>query len=112
MLHVTGIHELPLQEHGSFRAYDFYTFPNKPLFFFMSAVEVFQKLWGKEELLAVSNFFFSHSVFYFAEIFPPFSSNSELSSENCLILKESEIFRLGMAEGKGLTIQYPVLTTI
>ena len=52
-------------------------------------------LWEKKKLLIMSNFSFSHSVFYpFGEL-PPTLSNSTLSSANAFSLEESEICRLG-----------------
>ena len=50
-------------------------------------------LWVKEKLLVMSNFSFSHSVFY---PFLPFSSNLKLPSANSFSLEESKLCRLVM----------------
>ena len=53
-------------------------------------------MWEKENLLVMSNFSFSHSVFYtLLENFPPFSLNSKSSSADFLSLEEFNICRLG-----------------
>ena len=39
-------------------------FPNKPLFFTCLQNKSFRPMWEKEKLLVMSNFSFSHSVFY------------------------------------------------
>ena len=40
------------------------TFPNKPWFLRVHSTGLLKTLWEKEKLLVMSNFFFSHSVFY------------------------------------------------
>ena len=39
-------------------------FPNKPWFLHVCGTSLLKTLWEKEELLLMSNFSFSHSVFY------------------------------------------------
>ena len=42
----------------------FNPFPNKPWFLRVCSTSIFKTLWEKEKLLVMSNFSFSHSVFY------------------------------------------------
>ena len=42
----------------------FNPFPNKPLFLCVCTTSLLKTLWEKEKLLIMSNFSFSHSVFY------------------------------------------------
>ena len=42
----------------------FNPFPNKPWFLRICSASCLKTLWGKEKLLATSNFSFSHSIFY------------------------------------------------
>ena len=48
-------------------------------------------LWEKEKLLIMSNFSFSHKVFYLLE-FVPFSLNLKVSSANYLSLEAFVVF--------------------
>ena len=62
--------------------------------FYVSAVKVLKTLWEKENLLLMSNFSFSHSVFdQFTRLvnFLSFPSNLKLSSANSFNLEESKI---------------------
>ena len=48
-------------------------FPNKPWFLRVCHTRLMKTLWEKEKLLVMSNFSFSHSVFYpFEELFAIF----------------------------------------
>ena len=48
-------------------------FPNKPWFLRVCSISLLKTLWEKEKLLVMSNFSFSHSVFYlFGELFAIF----------------------------------------
>ena len=44
--------------------YDFNPFRNKPWFLRVCSVSLLKKLWEKEKVRVMSNFSFSHSVFY------------------------------------------------
>ena len=48
-------------------------FTNKPWFFRVCSPSLKKTLWGKEKLLVMSNFSFSHSVFYLFKKFLTFS---------------------------------------
>ena len=67
-----------------------YPFPKQALVF-----TCLKTLWEKEKLLMISNFSFSHSVFYPLDNFLLFSTNSKLSSANSFSLEESKTFCLG-----------------
>ena len=54
----------------NFRPAQFDPFPNKPWFLRVCSKSLLKGLWEKEKLLVMSNFSFSHSVFYiFRELF-------------------------------------------
>ena len=59
--------------------------------------------------LVMSNFSFSHSVFYWSEDFLPFSPNLKLLSANSFNLEESKILCLGKGYYGILKIMYPIL---
>ena len=61
------------------------------MFLCVCSTSLLKTLLEKEKLLIMSNFSFSHSVFYPFRDFPSFSSNSKLSSANSLSLEESKI---------------------
>ena len=71
--------------------------PNKPWFLHVCSRSLLKTLWEKEKLLVMSNFFYSHSVFYPNPFknFLPFLSNLKLSSAESFSLEESKICRLG-----------------
>ena len=74
----------------------FNPFPNKPWFLRVCSTSHLKTLWEKEKLLVMTNFSFSHSVFYpFGELFLPFSSNLKLSSAKSFSLEESKMCSLG-----------------
>ena len=58
------------QDHSNIKARKggkrtaFNTFPNKPWFLRVCRISLLKTLWEKEKLLVMSNFSFSHSVFY------------------------------------------------
>ena len=56
--------------------------PNKPWFLRVCSTSLLKTLLEKKKLLVTSNFFFSNSVFYPLENFPPFSSYLKFASEN------------------------------
>ena len=51
----------------SFVAIVFNPFPNKPWFLRVYSTSLLKTLWEKEKLLVMSNFSFSHGVFYWLE---------------------------------------------
>ena len=56
--------------HSHSICYTFNLFPNKPLFLCFYSTSHLETLWEKEKLLVMSNFSFSHFVFYcFGELF-------------------------------------------
>ena len=67
-------------------------FLNKPWFLHIYSISLLKTLLEKEELLVMSNFSFSHSVFYH---FVPLSSNLKLSSANSFRMEDSKICRMG-----------------
>ena len=70
-------------------------FPNKPWFLPVCSTSFLKTLWEKEKLLMMSNFSFSHSVFYpFGELSAIFIK-LKLPSGNSFSLAESKICRLG-----------------
>ena len=71
-----------------------YPFPNKLWFLRVCCTSLLKTLWKKKIFLLTSNFFFSQCFLSFQN-FPPFSSNSKLSSANSFSLEESKIYRLG-----------------
>ena len=50
--------------NGKFKCSKLNPFPNKPLFLHVCSTGLLKTLWEKEELLVMSIFCFSHSVFY------------------------------------------------
>ena len=71
-------------------------FPNKPWFLCVCSTSLLKTLWEKEQLLIMSNFSFSHSVFHLGlENTLPFSSNLKLSTANSFSLEGSKICRFG-----------------
>ena len=78
------------------------SFPKKPWFLRVCSTILLKTLWEKKKLLVMSNFSFSHSVFYpLQELLFPFLSKLKMLSANCFSLEESKICRMG---GKGLTL--------
>ena len=65
---------------------------NKPLFSRVCSTSILKRLGEKEKLLVMSNFSFSHSVFYLFEKLSSFSSNSKLSSANSFSLEEPKVW--------------------
>ena len=66
----------------------FNPFPNQHSSgFYESAVLVFENQWGKEKLLVMIIFSFSHSVFYILPELPAISPNLKLSSGNSFNLE-------------------------
>ena len=74
---------------------DVNSFPNKPWFSRVCNVSLLKTLWKKEKLLVMSNFSFSHCVFFpfwkLSAIFIIF----ELLSANSFSFKESQFCRCG-----------------
>ena len=66
-------------------------FPNKLWFLRVCGRSLLKTLWEKEKLLVMSNFSFSHSVFYPFGNFVPFSSNLKLSSAKSFGFEKSKI---------------------
>ena len=79
----------------------FNPFPNNPWFLHVCSESLLKTLWEKEKLLVMSNFSFSHSVFYPFGGLCAISSNLKLSSTNSF---EFGIVLI-LSFGKGLTTQ-------
>ena len=56
----------------------FNSFPNRPWFFRICSISLLKTLWEKEKLLIMSNFSFSHIVFYLFREFSAIFINSEI----------------------------------
>ena len=71
-------------------------FPNNPWYIRVCSSSLLKTPWEKEKLLAMSNFSFSHGVFYpFGELPVILSNLKLLSSVISFSLEESKICRLG-----------------
>ena len=77
-------------------------FPNKPWFLRVWRRSFLKTPWEKEKLLLLSNFTFSHSVFYPLENFQSFLSNLKLSSAKSVSLEQSKICHFGKGLKSGL----------
>ena len=69
----------------------FNPFPNKPWFLLVCSRSLLKTLREKEKLLIMSNFSFSHSVFYLFGELSASSTNLKLLSANSMSLEESKI---------------------
>ena len=84
-------------------------FPNKPLFLYVCSRNLLKILWEKEKLLAMSNFSFSHSVFYMlGELSAIFKQKLKLSSATSFSVEEFKICHLG--QSKPIITQCRILT--
>ena len=90
---------LPMEEVSRTSIFSFSNsltlFPNKPCFLSVCSTGPLKTLWEKDKSLIMSNFSFSHSVFYRLENFLSFSSSLKLLSANSFSLEESKICCLG-----------------
>ena len=74
-------------------------FPNKPWFLHVCITSLSKTWWKKKKLLVMSNFFFSHSVFYpFGELSTIFI---KFEAVICKLSRFGSIYNLSF--GKGLT---------
>ena len=82
-------------------------FPNKPWFLCVCCSSLLKTLWKKEKLLIMSNFTFSHSVFY------PFGGLSVIFMEFKFVV--GKLFQFGRVKnllfGKGLICRMVILFT-
>ena len=63
---LTSLKFCSLVTFGQYSApqYCFHTFPKKPWFICVCSTTLLKTIWEKEKLLIMSNFYFSHSVYY------------------------------------------------
>ena len=76
--------KIEFQDQMAKNAYNELTFSKTSPGFYVSAVQVLETLWEKEKLLIMSNFSFSHSVFYwFGEVSAIFIKFKIVSCKLC-----------------------------
>ena len=76
----------------------FNPFPNKPGILRVCGKSLLKTLWEKEKLLVMSNFSFSHSVFYLFEEFSAILNKTEIVV--CTVFQFGRVYDLSF--GKGL----------